>query len=363
VTSGADRRSNRGTRILRIVFAVLAVTSIGGICALYAWADQPSVRFARLNCHYDVIYKTSGPVDAVVLGTSRVQRGILGEELAVGLGLDPKHDAVVNIARGGRGPGELYQLLTALDSERGLAGPIIVEYTPMTEIGRRVPGGWVIAPRYYQYNPILDNMPLALLGEDWQSKPREPAYSRLRDTLWQLQNRLDMGLEAVLDGTADGNRPVPAAERAAPHMQTCIAGEKQRRDQKWQMAAIVRRYDRELGPNRTWHDVPPVAYSFDEIDQDRQNYFLKKVIQLGKERGVPVYVVVMPGYPLAGASPEMFTAFEDRFGVPLLYPPASVLDQIDDPTLFQDKMHLMGDGAKIYTKWLASEIVRLNGGG
>ena len=166
MTSDVDGRPSRGARAIRIVFALLLVVSIVGTFALYAWADQPRVRFARLDCHYDVIYRTRGPVDAVVLGTSRAQRGILGEELTVGLGLDPKHDAVVNIARGGRGPGELYQLLTALDEERGITGPIIVEYTPVTEIGRRVPGGWVIEPRYYQYNPILDNMPLTLLGDD-----------------------------------------------------------------------------------------------------------------------------------------------------------------------------------------------------
>jgi hypothetical protein len=346
--SGGDGR--RGARATRIAFAVLAALSCTLVVALYAWADQPEVRFARLDCHYDVIYGTSGPVEAVVVGTSRAQRGVLGEE-------------VVNIARGGRGPGELYQLLRALDDERGIAGPILFEYTLETDIGRRVPGGWVIEPRYYQYNPILDNMPLGLLAEDWRSKPREPEYGRLRDLLWQMQNRLDTSIEAALTDTAALNAPVPAAERAAPRMQTCIAGQRQRPDQKAQMRAAVKRFDRELGPDRTWRDVEPVGWSFGEIDQDRQNHYVREVVRLARERGVPVYFLAMPGYPVAGADPAMAAEFEERFGAPLLYPPAEVLDRIDDPALFQDKMHLMGDGSRLYTEWLAGEVARRSGAG
>lgn len=359
--SGGDPR--RRVRATRIAFAVLAALSCLLIVALYAWADQPRVRFARLDCHYDVIYGTRGPVEAVVVGTSRAQRGVLGEELAVGLGLDPDRDAVVNIARGGRGPGELYQLLRALDEERGIAGPILFEYTLETEIGRREAGGWVLEPRYYQYNPILDNMPLGLLGEDWRAKPREPAYGRLRDLLWQMQARLDTSIEAALDDTASRNEPVALADRKAPRMQTCIAGQRQRPDQKAQMRAAVARYDRELGPDRTWRDVEPVGWSFDEIDQDRQNHYVREVVRLARERDVPVFFLAMPGYPLAGADPAMAAEFEERFGAPLLYPPPELLDRIDDPALFQDKMHLMGDGSRRYTDWLAAEIARRSGAG
>ena len=115
----------RGARATRLAFGALAVASLLGLGGFLLWSDTPRARYAGLACHYRAVYERPGPLAAVVLGTSRAQRGIDPVALADGLGLDPGVDPVANLARGGRGPGQLRQLLEDLDRERGIAGPIL----------------------------------------------------------------------------------------------------------------------------------------------------------------------------------------------------------------------------------------------
>ena len=63
--------SLRQRHLIQLGAAVLLAATILGVFALVAWSDQPRVRYASLKCVYRQIYNYKGPVDVVVVGTSR----------------------------------------------------------------------------------------------------------------------------------------------------------------------------------------------------------------------------------------------------------------------------------------------------
>ena len=340
--------------LIRIAYGLLGIGCLALLGSLFVWSDGPRVRYATMSCQYDVLYGTAGPVDAVVVGTSRAQRGVSIETLATDLGLNPVSVGAVNIARGGRGPGQLYQQLVDLDTERGIDGPIIFEYTPSDM------AFWRSKPLYYQYTPnFAVNVPARQFVEDWRSKPREPAYSRLRDLLGQAQVRLDASLQAMLMGSVSRNPDVPLAERPPASAQTCItaAGKVQTAGQRRQMQRRERQVSKQVSAGGSWRDLPPAVDDLGLVNQDRQNYYVGKVIAFARARGVPIAIVVMPGYLEAPPASEVLQDFQRRFGVPLLYPPLAVREQLNDPAFFQDAYHLNSDGSAVFARWLAGQIL------
>lgn len=55
----------------------------------------------------------------------------------------------------------------------------------------------------------------------------------------------------------------------------------------------------------------------------------------------------------------MFRAFQQRFGIPLLYPTGSDLAIYDNRFLFTDAFHLNMRGNQTYTEWLTRQIIGL----
>jgi hypothetical protein len=339
-------------RAMRIAFGVLAVASLALLGGFLAWSDSPRARYAGMACQYRAIYEREGPVAAVVLGTSRAQRGIDPAALAAGLGLDPEVDPVASLARGGRGPGQLRQMLEDLDEARGIAGPIVLEYTPEDE------AFWREQPLYYQYLPNEgQRLRLAALADDWGGKPREPAYSRLRDALGHLQLRLDAGLEALVAGTWRRTGAGSAGELPAA-VDWCLTETAFSQDDRHlrQLDRRERLVEREVGDPSRWRELPAEPSTLDRVNQDLQHDVVADVIAFGRERGVPVVVVAMPGYLAAPLAPEAGAAFEGRFGVPLAQPPPEVAVRFGERGLFQDAFHLNAAGREVFTAWLAERV-------
>ena len=72
----------RQRHLIQLAAAALLAASLLGIFALVAWSDQPRVRYASLKCIYRQIYTYKGPVDVVLVGTSRVKWGVDPKEVS-----------------------------------------------------------------------------------------------------------------------------------------------------------------------------------------------------------------------------------------------------------------------------------------
>jgi hypothetical protein len=345
-------------RVWRSVSAVLALAAVAGVGYLYWWSDDPRVRYARMACYYNQIYTSAGPVDITLQGTSRMKYGVESRALAESLGMDPATAAVVNMGRGGRGTGQMYQQLVDLDRERGIRGPIIVEYTPSDSTI------FTPEPLYYHYKATFPtNVTFDALLEDWRSKPREPAYAKARDLLDHLQYRLDTTLETGLVGIQPRIRSVPPEEREAKGVQTCMSNPTSRVVRRWgnQAQTLERRAERvqrRVGDGRTWRDQEPLEWDIGVVNQDRQSHYIDAFVRFARERDLPIAVVLIPGYLEPPPSERFLTAFEERFGVPLIAPPLPVLEELnaDDGRLFQDANHLNRRGYVRFAEWLAADL-------
>lgn len=353
----AHRPSPLSPRLWRVLSAVLALAAIGAIGYLALWTDDPRVRYAQMRCGYTQIYRTAGPIDVVLLGSSRMKFGVDSRSLAEDLGLDPEAAAIVNMGRPGRGTGQMYQQLLDAERERGIAGPIVIEYSPSDApvFGRE--------SLYYHYLPSYPaTVTFRSLAADWRSKPREPAYAKAHDLLQQVRYKLDTGLETALLGRAERNRYQRPERRAVKGVQTCVnkprvPEEQLKRNPK--SAEFLREREasvaREVGPDGSWRDLPPLQWDVDVVNQDRQGHYIEQVLRFGEERGVPVLAVLFPGYLEAQPDPQIAIDFERRFGIPLHYPSLELREQLnaDDGYYYRDRNHLNRRGWKLYTAWLA----------
>lgn len=345
-------------RLWRVISGVLAVGMLAGVGYLYWWSDDPRVRYARMACYYEQIYTTADPVDIVLQGTSRMKYGVESRALAEGLGLDPATADVVNMGRGGRGTGQMYQQLLDIEAERGVHGAVVIEYTPSDATI------FTPEPLYYHYKSTFPtNVTYDTLLADWESKPREPAYAKTRDLLAQLQYRLDTTVETALVGIRPRIREVPVAERKAAGVQTCMSNPNSRVVRTWgdQAKTIERRAEkvqRAVGEDGTWRDQPPLDWDISVVNQDRQSHYIDAVIRFARERDLPVVVVLIPGYLEPPPSEDFLADFESRFGVPLTVAPVPVLEDLysGEGRYFQDANHLNRAGYVKFATWLASVL-------
>ena len=352
--SSSSHGRYRPTRT-NIVFGVFGLLSLVLVASLLWWSDTAPARYAVMPCQYNAIFETAGPVGAVVLGSSRVQHAVSPPVLSADLAAAGRLDTVINLARGGRGPEQLYQMLLDVDQQRGLQGPIIVEYSPQDT------AFWRSTPLYYQYYPGFGaNAEFSSLAEDWRAKPREPSYSRLRDLFGLLEYRLDAAIENSTNGKTSRNRVLAATDREQSPTAWCLTKDltAQSAGQRNQLRRAYAKAVRAQGTDPTPGDVPPVASELRVINQDAQNHYLELIIALAKQRGVPVYPIVVPGFFEPAPSPATFTEFKARFGIPLLSPDAQELAAYGDTSRFIDAFHLNLAGSEAYTDWLANIIVQ-----
>ena len=340
-------------RSIRIAFGALGLATLLLVGGFVWWTDTPRARYTGMSCQYAAIFDRQGPVDAVILGTSRAQRGIDPALLASGLGLDPTSAGVVNLARGGRGHGQLHQMLVDLDEQREIRGPIVLEYTPEND------AFWLPRPLYYQETANEGaRLTFGSFPDAWRAKPREPAYARARDTLEYLRIRFDTGVESLMTGAWRRNPSRPASERPSARAEGCMtsAGVGQRPGHRRQLDRRERAVEREVGNLARWTDLSPTPDDFDLVNQDRQHHYVEEAITFARERNLPIVVVAMPGYLQAPLDPDLPRRFEERFGVALHVPGPDIQSRLDERDLFQDAYHLNERGRALFSEWLTTAI-------
>ena len=339
------------------------IVLLGGLVAFakfVRWVDKPTVRYAQMGCGYEQVYRTKGPVDVLFLGTSRMKYGVDPYTVARAIGRDPASTAVVNMGRPGRDTGQMYTQLVETERERGVTGPIVVEYSPSdAPVFTRDSSYYDYLPNYASVVTFRDIL------ADWQSKPHEPAYSKVHDLLEMAVYKIDAGMETALAnrGLVIQNLRTKTALEAG--VQTCVDSARTPEDQlrrNPENAKLLRTRERNIagrvGPGGSWRDLPDMTWDVSYVNQDRQAYYLEKIIRFGEDRGLPVFVVMFPGYLEPQPNPASVAAFERRFGVPLITTPLSLRDTLnaDHGRFYRDRNHLNQRGWSIYTEWLVGKM-------
>ncbi|MBM3680810.1 MAG: hypothetical protein FJW81_05710 [Actinobacteria bacterium] len=343
--------SPRHRRLIQLVCALALLAGLGGIFALVAWSDQPQVRYASLRCIYREIYWERGPVDIVVVGTSRTKWGVSPETVSAFAAPDADPPAVVlNVSRSWRGTNQMLQQLVDVQAERGITKAIVVEYSREGDVV-------ATSRRYYDYYPDhAAVVPVSTFREDHAFKPREPAYLLARDLLDLGQERVDYALDRLLTGKYEKNTVVPVDERPAGDSGGCTGKDRPLRQKHLDDWAA--RTTKRLGP---WEGRDPVGYPFGAVNNDAQRESIRRIVAFGAEHGVAVFFVLMPRYYDSPTKQAYLDRFEREFGAPLLAPPEEVLRELNDGG-YSDPNHLWEKGRLAYSEWLGGEIARRPGG-
>jgi len=337
--------SSRHRHLIQLGAALGLLGVLAGVALLITWSDQPRVRYASLKCVYRQIYNYQGPVDVVIVGTSRTKWGVSPQLVSAALS-DAATPAptVLNLSRSWRGTQQMFQEIKDVENERGIRKAIVVEYSREGDV-------IATSQRYYDYYP--EHAALVPIGEfvdDPAAKPREPAYLRLRDLLELGQQRLDFALDRFLTSKADRNIKIPVAERPVGLSDGCTG-----KDRPLRPADNVAWAKRSVPKGKTWLDKKPGSWRIGDINADAQRQTMRALVQFGKEHHIAVYFTLMPRYVDAPASDVYLKRFERVFGVPLLSPPTDVLARLYDGG-YSDPNHLYEPGRQLYSRWLGEQI-------
>ena len=340
--------SLRHRHLIQLGAGIVLAASLLGVFALVAWSDQPRVRYASLKCIYHQIYNFRGPVDVVIVGTSRTKWGVSPQAVSQVMsdGKQPPY-TVLNLGRSWRGTQQMFQEVKDVEAERGIQKAIVVEYSREGDVV-------ATSQRYYDY--YVDHAALVPIEEfktDAQAKPREPAYLKARDLMDLLQQRLDYALDRALSGKADGNITIPVDQRPVGTTDGCTG-----KDRPYKPAANASWAKQVLPKGKTWEQRKPGAWPIGAINNDAQRETMQEMITWAHARGLQIYFTLMPRYLDPEPSQAYLDKFQHTFGQPLLFPPTSVLEQLygGKGIGYSDPNHLQAQGREVYSQWLGTQI-------
>lgn len=341
--------TRRHRLLIQLGCAVLIVAFGVGIVRLVERSDAAEVRYAAsLNCLYDQVFRTSGPVSIAIFGTSRTKWGISPTQLARGLKPPKLADPILNAGRSFRGTDFMYQQLLDVEANRGITQGVIVEVALPPEPTFRAADSPF---QYDYYRNFSGAVTMDRLVDDLRSRPSEPLHWRVRDLGEQLRRRIDLNLEYLITGRPDANVPLPADERPRGRSHgDCSGG-----DRRYRPRAIRADEARYVPRGTSWSDQAPITTDFDSVMWERELHYLRLFRAWGEAHDIPVVFTLVPRRVDPLVDPSVPRRFEELVGAPLLVPPRSVRD-IGYARGYSDSAHFNKVGRAAYTAWLAGEI-------
>jgi hypothetical protein len=307
---------------------------LAGISVAIGWlvyaADRPEARYTRnLSCHYNTIFRESGDVDVVSIGSSRALRAISGPHGGTLLGEALGRDAVwLDLSRSWRGRGQIYrQVVDTLDNRD--VDTLLVEYFPDS----RYYG------RYAKTATALD------LIEDIVISEHLSMYERIAFSMRTAMLKYASFLTALV------YEPRGLIIRKPKRSQSvdCITGESPLKKAK--LAVRLKSYPvPATSPQKDW--------AMDAPSEARNSGYIEKIIASAQQKGVKIYFFKVPLLNEGPLSDAMSEGFRARFGVELLnmnYTQANGL--FATPNNYGDATHMRDGGRRYYTAWLTSELL------
>lgn len=310
------------------------------ICIILLRSDAPNYRYSTLPCQYNMIFQRSGPVDIVVVGSSRSLRGVSPMILENAVPEMYASSVVINLARSWRGPGQIYRMLSDVFENHQVRHAVLFEVTHNEN------------RQYYGYYKNYSvNSYLADIIQDFNSKPREPWLSRFRDSIDLFFERTDKSITQFLMGTYN----LPPTNGDMPVSRTDGCSKKDNELNKARLRKHEMFIDSRFGD---WDNVPGRQWSLDALNEDRQAYYLHKTIELCREYNVSLIFYYVPRYLEKPITDELGKTFLEKFGFTLVSPSQNIMEMMFDDG-YTDPGHMGEKGRNIYTNWLVTEVRKL----
>ena len=339
---------------MRLVLVLVFVCAIGVLLAM----DSIAIRAGIFPdpCFYRLAREIPSEVDVLIVGSSRMRRGIDPDQLASLLGI-PKL-RVVNFGHGGSVLDTDYLLVDDLLRTRHIA-LILVEANIEPKLDPKTQVGYSSYPftRYFiQFatfrqlltNPFIpSDQPvglrlydsLNLLSAKIESAARSTSSGRLSRLLWPRKNKNSDLVDRpniCWHSRFDDLEPGPQLQKAEGH--------KERRRREFYSA------------HADWLEggfFMPVLF----VDRERQIQvaYMQQIVRIADERGSRIAFVNLRPYFTWPPGPEFVTEFAERIGAPFLVPDKEWLQSIQQDG-YHDPGHLSASGRAAYTAWLAQQL-------
>jgi len=330
---------NRRTRVrLLSLVANLAVTA--GAIGLVVYSDLPIVRYN--NCFYDLVYGREGAAGVVVVGSSRVGRGIeadiVGEHMtAAGL----TNPISVVLFRPGNGIDDYPQIVRDVTSELG------VDEVFLMELSIPDPPGYQSIGR--NAAKVTSSEILAQLRAS-----NEPIDGRLRDLAHRFSTKLDLTMNSLISGDTPAAPAPIELTRTDQSRAYCRWTQKEIRRRPGQLRNQRDRIESSVGE---WTAQDNLSWNIEGlVDYERFDFLVRSTIDEAELAGVPLMFFKMPAYLDPPVSADFTHWFEGTYEVPLLTPPTRVLAKLYDNERYRDINHVGEKGRRVLTNWLAAAV-------
>jgi hypothetical protein len=309
------------------------------------------------TCFYKLAREVPSEVDVLIVGSSRMRRGIDPDQLASLLGI-PKL-RVINFGHGGSVLDTDYLLVDDFLRTRKIA-LVLVEANIEPKLDARTQVGYSTYPytRYFiQFatlrqllvNPFIpSDQPvglrlydsLNLLLAKMESAARSTFSGRLARLLWRKKNKnSDLADRPNIcwhtrfeDGAASEAR-----------LQKAENGKKRRREEFY-------------ATHGDWlEDGFFASVLFVDRERQIQVAFMRQIVRLAEEHGSRIAFINLRQYFTWPPGPEFVKEFDERIGAPLLVPDKEFLQSIQQNG-YRDSSHLSAAGRSAYTTWLAQQL-------
>jgi hypothetical protein len=336
----------------RFVFPLLLAVVAGVVMLLDSYAIRAGAFRNSKNCYYQLAQPLPRPTDVIIIGSSRMRRGIDPNLLASLLGVSKHH--VVNLGHPGYHYDFDYALIESL-LPRWRFSLIIAEANfDLTPKQVYSSGGIGYSPDFVHFASYHQIVASVSLASD------RPLVLRAYDDIQLISLKIETALRFVLTGHLQ--------EVLSP---TGEAGKMLRPNVCWSEG-----FDREV-PRRAAEKVRQQKQAlkekfFDEHDdwfeegysdptlfQDKpgwnQRNYLKRTVRLAHENDVLIAFVNLPLYFAWPPGPAFVKQFRTAIGAPLFVPSKELLYTFHAGG-YHDRAHLLPPARAAFTLWLAQEL-------
>jgi len=339
---------------MRLVLWVVLACTIGLLIAL----DSLVVRATIFpdTCFYKLARALPKEVDILIIGSSRMRRGVDPDQLAHQLGISNLR--VVNFGHGGSTPDADYLILDDLLRTRTIS-LILVEANIEYELDARTLVGfssYAVTRYFIQFASFRQLLAIPFFQSD------QPIALRLYDTISLTSAKIESELRAMRSGRVQRllwskvNRHSDLADR----QNICW----HHRFDDPPPGPLADKRVRALGRHRAafyeehadWLDegfFEPVLFT--NRQRRAQVDFMRRTVALAQDHGSRIAFVNLRRYFIWPPGPEFLREFDERVGAPLLVPDKQWLQTIQQDG-YHDASHLAASGRTAYTTWLAEQL-------
>jgi hypothetical protein len=319
-----------------MVYFRVFLLSLAAVALFYSvrFTSAPAYRYAEYHCQHDAIFNTTGPVDYVMVGGSRSLQGVGAPEFADFVKATTGKDTIaIDLSRSWRGQGVNYVLLRDM-VENHRVGTLVVEAN-LAQTAK-------YHERFYLMARFKDFM-TSYRGQATNGFTSEAAYQLLIMAKDRVMNRISKRINGTL-------KPAPAlSPKRSIETKDCMS-----REELVNATALssARKRFQQYYVGKTWQWDPA------KKNELHNTIFYKKIVQMAKDNNVKVIFYYVHEAYYKKLDPGFAKEFEEQFGAPLLIPPGDFVEQLEP--LYADQTHMTAKGRKLYTDWLANQVLKSN---